>query len=421
MKIDEISKIEDFILSEEEIKGLEGQTKIIIKEIETELKKFKINVEVFVGGSFAKKTLMKKNNYDIDLFIRFKDNKDEMSKILESALTKASVALKLDFKRIHGSRDYYALKSQNVTFEIVPVSKISKPEEAGNSTDLSYFHVKYVNDKIKKNPRLTSEIIIAKAFCRAQGVYGAESWVHGFSGYSLECLILNYGSFEKMLKALVKVDEKGVIIDKEKGYKNKNEVVIEMNESKRKGPIILVDPTYRERNVCSALSWETFRKFQDSARAFLKKPGHSFFEVEKIDENKMKIKGKEGYVKLIVKTHKQEGDIGGAKLEKFYRFLIEEIKNRYQIREQIFDFDEKQESKIYLIVKPNKNAVQPGPPIKMEKQAKIFKKIHGDAFVKGGRLYAPIKVESILTFLKEWKNDNLNKIKSMDIEEIKIN
>ena len=30
-----------------------------------------IDAEIFVGGSFAKKTLIKKEKYDVDIFVRF--------------------------------------------------------------------------------------------------------------------------------------------------------------------------------------------------------------------------------------------------------------------------------------------------------------------------------------------------------------
>src|SRR5207248_3084550 len=97
-------------------------------------------------------------------------------------------------------RDYFFLMAdERLVFEIVPVKKVKNPKQAENSTDLSYFHVKYINNKLK-NRKLVKEILLAKAFLKAQEVYGAESWIHGFSGYSIECLIIYYKSLDKMLK-----------------------------------------------------------------------------------------------------------------------------------------------------------------------------------------------------------------------------
>ncbi|MBD3252791.1 hypothetical protein GF386_03610, partial [Candidatus Pacearchaeota archaeon] len=53
-------------------------------------------------------------------------------------------------------------------------------------TDLSYFHVNHILKKIKKNKNLSDEIRLAKKFAYSQNCYGAESYIHGFSGYALE-------------------------------------------------------------------------------------------------------------------------------------------------------------------------------------------------------------------------------------------
>ena len=49
-----------------------------IKKIKKNLQERKINAEVFVGGSAAKGTLIKKEPYDIDIFIRFDKKYNEM-------------------------------------------------------------------------------------------------------------------------------------------------------------------------------------------------------------------------------------------------------------------------------------------------------------------------------------------------------
>ena len=127
----------------------EDKIKKIAKEFCLDLSKKlkKIDAELFIGGSLAKNTLVRTddNKYDVDIFIRFKSNKSkkkdiskELGKILKNA------------KKVHGSRDYYHITKENIILEIIPVMKIKKPEEAENVTDLSYFHVRYVLDKLKK-------------------------------------------------------------------------------------------------------------------------------------------------------------------------------------------------------------------------------------------------------------------------------
>ena len=91
--------------SKEELNSIDKFLKNFINIFGKELKK--INAEVFVGGSFAKKTLIKKGLYDIDLFVRF----DEKYKGKEISDLTEKIIKKIKFKatRIHGSRDYFKI------------------------------------------------------------------------------------------------------------------------------------------------------------------------------------------------------------------------------------------------------------------------------------------------------------------------
>ncbi|NMB66490.1 hypothetical protein GYA25_00300, partial [Candidatus Woesearchaeota archaeon] len=55
----------------EDIKEIEHNLKEINKRIKEEIKKQKIKTELFIGGSYAKGTLIKKGIYDVDVFLRF--------------------------------------------------------------------------------------------------------------------------------------------------------------------------------------------------------------------------------------------------------------------------------------------------------------------------------------------------------------
>ena len=221
-----------------------------IKKFEKKLKILKINAEVFVGGSFAKNTVIKKDYYDVDVFIRFdkKYGNEEISK-LTGKILKGFVNVSI----IHGSRDYFRVKiSPSFFIEIIPVRKIKNPKDAENITDLSYSHVNYIKRKIKSQ-KLLDEMKLAKMFCYANHCYGAESYIKGFSGYSLELLIYYYGSFLKFIKTISKMENK-IVLDIEKQYKNKQEILMDLNSSKLKSPIVLIDPTYKQRNTLAALS-----------------------------------------------------------------------------------------------------------------------------------------------------------------------
>jgi len=381
----EISKIS---LDEIELEKINGYTDFIVESLKKNLKKKKIKADVFVGGSLAKNTLIDKKVQDVDVFVRF--SKSEDIEKLNSCFNGISGKL----EKIHGSRDYFKLKFKEVIFEIVPVLKISNPEKAENITDLSYFHVSYVMKSIKKNPKLGNEIKLAKSFCHGQRCYGAESYIRGFSGYGLELLIIHYGSFEKFIKAMIKTLGK-IVIDPSKFYKNKDDVYMNMNEAKLESPIVFVDPTFKQRNTLAALSQETFSRFKIACKKFLKSPSLKYFEIDEIDENKLfdfAKKRKLEFLKLKIKTDRQEGDIAGTKLHKFYRFLINKIEKYFDVVKKEFVYNDKKEAEIYFVLKSRKEIVVNGPPKRLEIRVKDFKKKWKNAKVKNGVFYAKEKV-----------------------------
>ncbi len=422
MQIKELLKKLDFSVYKDELSLIKIKVDEFIDFLEKAIQKEKIVAEVFVGGSFAKETLVKNSSYDIDIFVRFESGERDISALLNKILDKYLKMKKLKFELVHGSRDYFRIKKENIVFEIIPVKKIKNIKEAENITDLSYFHVKYVKNKIKKR-NLTKEVIFAKKFCKAHGVYGAESYINGFSGYGLECLIANFGSFEKMIRALVKVKDK-LVIDSEKKYKNKKDIFIELNESKLKSPIILIDPTCKERNALSALNKETFEKFKAAANAFLNKPNQSFFEIKKPRkkefENLAKQKNLE-FINILLKTNKQPGDIAGTKLNKFANFLIRELSQYFNVIKKEFNYSEGTEAELYLLSSSKGQILKKGPQINLKNNVAAFKKKHKNTFEKMGRVYARDKVGlKAKEFIKKFNQQQTEKIREMDICELRV-
>jgi len=408
--------------SKEETKIIDDKLKIFLKKLNSEIKKQELKTEVFVGGSSAKKTLIKKEKYDIDIFLRFNKQyrNEDLSDITENLLGNLG-----EMKRVHGSRDYFQIQINNwLFFEIVPVKKISKPEQSLNITDLSYSHVKYISKKIKSK-KILDDIKLAKAFCHAQKCYGAESYIHGFSGYCLELLIIYYGSFQKFIKEISKLNLKEkIIIDLEKHYKNKREIMMELNTSKLLSPIILIDPTFKERNAAAGLSLEALKKFQESCKNFIKSPSIKHFDKALIDFNKLKDNAKKkklNFIKIELSTEKQAGDIAGSKLRKFAHHLEPEIAKYFDIKEKEFEYHQQQTAITFISAKPKKEITLTGPQITDEKHAKAFKLKHKNTFEKKGQLYSKQKINFTLKeFLKNWLDKNQDKVKDMDIEDIKV-
>jgi tRNA nucleotidyltransferase (CCA-adding enzyme) len=407
--------------SQKEIGDIESKLKDFLIKFNHKLKSSKIGAEVFVGGSYAKRTLIKREKYDVDIFVRF--DKKYIGKDISALTHKVLAGIKSNPIRIHGSRDYFKVNVEPwIFFEIVPVIKISKPQEAENITDLSYFHVKYLNKKLKKG--LSDDIILAKSFCHANRVYGAESHIKGFSGYSLELLIQYYGSFLKFIQEIVKSKEEKIIIDAEKHYSNKKQILMDMNSSKLESPIILVDPTFRQRNALATLSYWTFKKFREACREFLNNPDIKFFKLKEIDFEKIgedAKKKKYDFVLLKISTEMQKGAVAGSKLLKFYEHLDNSLEKYFEIKEKEFYYRNEQDADCFFIGKKRIGLVIRGPPSSKIEEVKRFKDKHKRTFVKNKIIYAKDEAKSdFKEFIASWKEKNKEIIKSMYIREIKI-
>lgn len=399
--------------SKEELRDIENSLKAFIIQVQKNMKSQKIKAEIFVGGSFAKDTMIKKDSYDIDIFIRFDKKHKDISE-----LTKKLLKNMKNVSQIHGSRDYFRIKSPKGLFlEVVPVKKINNPKDAENITDFSYSHVKYIKKKVKSK-KILDDIRLAKAFCYGNNCYGAESYVSGFSGYGLELLIYHYKGFLQFLRAMTKIKGQEVI-DIEKHHKTKQHVLMDINAAKLDSPIVLIDPTYKQRNALAALSNKTFRKFQKSCEKFLKNPTIKAFEIEKINFEKIKANAKKkGYefVLLESKTTKQEGAIAGSKLLKFYNHLSHEIKKYFDIKDRGFEYNGKKSAKYYFVVKKKPELLISGPLQSQKEHVKKFKKKYKKTFIKNKRLYTKQKPKFALKkFLEDWKKKHAQKIKDMAI------
>lgn len=378
--------------SKEELGALNAKVMRIRSILRTELARARQNAKVFVGGSFAKGTLVKRKTYDVDIFVRFSEINEGTITILEKCARVVARAESLEFKRVHGSRDYFQLTDcESATFEIIPVKEIKKPSHAENVTDLSYFHVAYVAKKARKRE---DDIRLAKQFALAQGVYGAESYIRGFSGYGIECLIIHYKGFLPFLRALMKA-KTPLILDPARHFKNAFEITMSLNEAKIHNPIVLVDPTHKERNVLAALSQESFTILQRAAHAFLARPTSKAFEEKVFDLELFVTKAERQHaraVTLTLTTDRQAGDIAGTKLKKSSLYLIEQFKRWFVIKSQHFEYDGEQGAKLHLALVPQGTVEQRGPFISMKKACVQFKKAHKKTFVKSKRLWASISL-----------------------------
>jgi len=362
-------------------KEILGKADSIIYTINKDLR----DAKAILGGSGAKGTFLK--TFDADIFVKFnykkfRDKSGKLSDILEKFLKK-------NFKiiRLHGSRDYFQIKQDRFTFEIVPILDIKKSEQSRNITDVSPLHSNFV----LKYKKLIDDIRLTKQFFKAAGVYGSESYIKGFSGYVCELLTIYYGSFINCIKAASKWKEKDVI-DIKHYYKKKN-VFNEINKSKLTSPLIVVDPVQKNRNAAAALSHEKFNILRKKAKEFLKNPSKKFFNIEIITEQD--IRKKFGKIKLLIfkiDPLKRKKDVAGAKMLKAFNYIKQNlIDNGFQVIGSDMVWDRKSKALFYYTLRSielPKTVELTGPPLRIRQHVLLFKKKHKNTFVRNKRVFA---------------------------------
>ncbi|MBS3157654.1 nucleotidyltransferase domain-containing protein [Candidatus Woesearchaeota archaeon] len=428
IKSEKLRKILDSVLldikpSMQEEKDLNARISSFVAKIQ---KQFSNNdAKVFLGGSGAKGTWLK-NSYDADIFVmfnykKFADKSMGLSDILEKRLKAAFKGKKIS--RIHGSRDYFQAiekvsklvignksvngKSVNnnpnadFTFEIVPILDIKQAKEAKNITDVSPLHASWV--KKNSNEKLRDDIRLAKQFCKSTAVYGAESYINGFSGYILEILVIYHKGFTNLLNAASKwpleinQDSDKVIIDLKKYYKNKTEVLFNVNKAKTHSPLIVIDPVQKDRNAAAALSDEQYRNFILAAKKFLAAPSKDFFEVKEItlDALKKQETANKRLYALEASSLAGKRDVVGAKLMKAFEHIKTKLAdNHFNLHHTCWSWDKKKTALFWFFIDGKKLdpvIIQSGPPVALKKHAAEFKKKYKKTFVKDNRLYAKAK------------------------------
>ena len=321
------------------------------------------DAKVELAGSFAKDTWLK-NNFDVDVFVKFplKYKDKDISKLLQNRLKKAKV--------VHGSRDYFQIKRKKYIYEFIPVLDIKNAKDAKNITDVSPLHAHWV----KKHNHVADQIRLSKKFCKANGVYGAESHIRGFSGYVLEILTIHYGTFMDLVTNARDWKE-GEVIDIEKHYKNKKEVLAKLNKDKH-SPLIIIDPVDNSRNAAASLNKEKIEKFIDLCKKFMRNPSDEFFKDKKVDVKGLKVKSNGNkFVMFKVKVLQGKKDVVGSKALKVFAYLGKKISEEgFSVVDSDWDFDN---GLLWYYVKSevlSEFKKHYGPPVKSEKHLELFKK-----------------------------------------------
>lgn len=368
------------------------QVKQVVGALESELKKQKLKAKIILGGSLAKNTYLP-GDHDVDIFVAFDyfHKFHDISKLLGGVLGKLK---HVSVARVHGSRDYFQLTTpaSPLTFEIIPVLDIKDPDAAANITDCSPLHVSWVKKQIAKKKKLADDIKLTKAFCKAAGVYGAESYIKGFSGHVVDILTIYYGGFVKLLTASQSWKDK-TIIDFYNAHKGSALQVL--NASKLQSPLIVVDPIQKERNAAAALDYSKGERFKVKAHQFLKQPTIEFFIKKELTLDDIKQRaGKNKLVLIDVVARQGKEDVVGAKLLKAFEYIKRQLqKNEFDLYDAGWVWNKGKKALFFFILNP---ALLPptrcliGPAVSMAKYVAHFKAMHKKTFEKNGRVFAEV-------------------------------
>ena len=214
------------------------------------------------GGSYPKGTWMPENS-DVDIFIKFGPATPE-KKFAEVAKKVGFAALKKFGPYVRFSdHPYVEARIGDTAINVVPCYVVKKGQWK-SAADRSRFHTEFMRENLTE-PMKTG-VRLLKQFLKNNALYGSEIAQQGFGGYVAEVLVLNFGSFENVIREMA-------------GAKSGR--VIGRASKKFETPITIMDPVDAKRNLAAAISNESMGRFVLLCRAFAERPSVSFFKGRK--------------------------------------------------------------------------------------------------------------------------------------------
>ncbi len=366
--------------------GLPPGVKRFLNELNERLARAGLPARATLGGSTAKGTFLK-DSHDVDIFVRFDPARAPPD------LSDALVRVLPEARRVHGSRDYFQLERDGLLFEIVPVLAVRNAAAAENVTDMSPLHVDYVVRRLRRTP-LADDIRLAKQFCKAAGVYGAESHIKGVSGHVLDLLVLFYGGFLPFLRAVASWPDQ-VVLDPARHHADPLRAIA----ADKRGPLVLVDPLQPTRNAAAALSREQFDRLRRAARRFLARPTEAAFRRRRVTPALLRARfARAGHVVAVIEYLPLPGkeDVAATKLLKAHEFIVAQVRRAgFRIVRHGWEYEPRDARGLGWLVVPAQALPRlyewPGPPVTARRDAERFRRKHAVVFERDGRLFARLR------------------------------
>jgi tRNA nucleotidyltransferase (CCA-adding enzyme) len=204
----------------------------------------------------------------VDIFIKFeKSTSEEKFENISKKIGFESLKKYSPYVR-YSEHPYVEARIKDTKINVVPFYDV-KIGEWKSAADRSPFHTKFMKKSL--TVKMRNEVRILKTFLKSNGIYGAEIAKQGFSGYVSEVLILNFKSFENLIKSISNIKENQIIGKTTKKFETL---------------IVIIDPIDSNRNLAAAISDENIGKFILISRAFKEKPRLELFKNKKLKVSK---------------------------------------------------------------------------------------------------------------------------------------
>lgn len=346
--------------------------------------------EAVLTGSMAKMTFLR-DKRDIDIFVLFPRSvpRDSLEPAIESIMKSAFPGV--GYQLSYAEHPYVRFHFQGRRIDLVPAYKITKAAERVSAVDRSVLHTKFVLGNLKKAH--VGDVLLLKQFMRANGIYGAEIKVGGFSGYLCELLIIHHKGFKGLLRAAAKW-KAPIFVDINKSRKGRKEVSAALE--KFAAPLVVIDPTDDNRNVAAAVSKENLLRFVSLCKSFIKKPSDDFFfrRPETFEEKAEKASKKGVLYVLSMPRPDIVDDVLWGQLHKLMGQLRAHLRDFGP--KTMFADDSRHIVRIAIVLE--RSALPPrmlvaGPPLSMKEHVLKFKKSHRKAkfVIKKKQIFAEAK------------------------------
>ncbi|HOZ44175.1 MAG TPA: nucleotidyltransferase domain-containing protein, partial [Methanoculleus sp.] len=150
-------------------------------------------------GSVARDTFVR-GDRDLDVFMLF-DPALSREALQEEGLSLAHRVAEefgATWREKYAEHPYVNATINSLDIDLVPCYAVASATDIKSAVDRTPFHTRYILAHIDG---YADDVLLAKQFAKAGGVYGSDHMTEGFSGYLCEILTIYYGGFHALLRA----------------------------------------------------------------------------------------------------------------------------------------------------------------------------------------------------------------------------